>query len=63
MKKRISVFLAICKTLTGKQVLFDGLIQYVDPLVVALPLSIITMAVCLLIEKKASQEEPVAEAA
>ena len=63
ISKSMSVFLPICETITGKKVLFDGLIQFVDPLVIALPISIITMAVCLLIEKKATQEEPVAETA
>ena len=43
-----SIFLPICKMLTGDKVLFDGLIQYVDALVISLPLSIIVMAVSLL---------------
>lgn len=62
ISKSMSVFLAVCKTITGKQVLFDGLIQYVDPLVVALPISAIVMAVCLLIERNAVKE-PVPETA
>ena len=63
ISKSMSVFLAICEALTGKKVLFDGLIQYVDPLVVALPLSAIVMVAVLLIERRASQDEPVAETA
>ena len=59
ISKSMSVFLPVCKTLTGKQVLFDGLIQYVDPLVVALPVSIVVMAVYLLIQRSvAVQAEP-----
>ncbi len=56
ISKSMSVFLAICKTITGKQVLFDGLIQFVDPLVVALPVSIIVMAVFLLVDKSRAEE-------
>ena len=44
-----SIFLPICKLFTGDAVLFDGLIKYVDALVVSLPLSIIVMAVALAI--------------
>ena len=62
ISKSMSVFLAVCKTITGKQVLFDGLIQNVDPLVVALPISAIVMVVCLLIERNAVKE-PVPETA
>ncbi len=42
-----SIFLPICKLFTGDKVLFDGLVQYVDALVISLPLSIIVMAVSL----------------
>lgn len=44
-----SIFLPLCKMMTGNKVLFDGLIQYVDAVVVALPVSIIVMAVALMI--------------
>ena len=60
--KSMSVFLPICKLITGKQVLFDGLIQFVDPLVIALPVSIVVMAVYLLIQRETA-EQPIAEMA
>ncbi len=44
-----SIFLPVCKLLTGDKVLFDGLIQYVDALVISLPLSIVVMAVSLFV--------------
>ncbi len=45
-----SVFLPICELLTGQAVLFpDSVLASVDPLVFALPLSIIAMAVSLLV--------------
>ena len=43
INKSTSIFLPICEKLTGDPVLFDGLIQYVDALVVSLPLSAIVM--------------------
>ena len=49
-----SIFLPVCKLLTGNKVLFDGLIQYVDALVISLPLSIIVMAVSLLVFRSKS---------
>ena len=51
INKSTSVFLPLCKLFTGSQVLFDGLIQYVDPLIVALPLSLITMIIVIVAEK------------
>ena len=58
-----SIFLPICKFLTGKQVLFDSTVMYVDALVVALPVSAIVMAISLLIARKsvASKEVSVSE--
>ena len=56
ISKSMSVFLPVCKLLTGKQVLFDGLIQFVDPLVVALPISIVVMAVSLLVQRNGSEQ-------
>ena len=48
----LSIFLPICKMITGQAVLMpDSLIAYVDPLIIALPISIITMAVVLLAKK------------
>ena len=45
-----SVFLPICKLITGQSVLFpDSVLASVDPLVFALPLSIIAMVVGLLV--------------
>ncbi len=45
-----SVFLPVCELLTGQAVLFpDSVLASVDPLVFALPLSIIAMAVSLLV--------------
>ena len=58
-----SIFLPIYKFFTGDAVIFDGLIKYVDALVVSLPLSIIVMAVALLIQKNASSDEAVPETA
>lgn len=53
----MSIFLPICKLITGNAVLFpDSLIASVDPLVIALPISIILMAVVLLIERNRSTE-------
>jgi len=47
------VFIPICKLLTGSNVLFPGTsIAYLDPLMIALPLSIIVMATVLLVQKK-----------
>jgi len=47
-----SVFLPICKMLTGNKVLFmTGTLQFVDSLVIALPLSAITLGIMLLFMK------------
>ncbi|MCL2032522.1 MAG: sodium:solute symporter family protein [Methanomassiliicoccaceae archaeon] len=47
-----SIFLPICKWITGNAVLFmDSNIMFVDALVVALPLSVITLAVIYLIDR------------
>lgn len=48
-----SVFLPICQLLTGSKVLFpDSILAFADPLIIALPLSIITMVIFLLMEKR-----------
>ncbi|MBO7409682.1 MAG: sodium:solute symporter family protein, partial [Candidatus Methanomethylophilaceae archaeon] len=60
-----SIFLPIYKFFTGDAVIFDGLIKYVDALVVSLPLSIIVMAVALFIvrsKERSVQDAPVAAA-
>lgn len=54
VNKGTSIFLPICKLLTGNQVLFDGTIMYVDALVVALPVSAVVMAISLLIARKSA---------
>ncbi len=46
----MSIFLPICDVLTGQMVLFpDSIIASVDPLVVALPLSIVVLALMLFV--------------
>ncbi|MBR2254653.1 MAG: sodium:solute symporter family protein [Candidatus Methanomethylophilaceae archaeon] len=52
ISQSMSAFLPICKTITGSQVLFDTSIRFVDPLVVALPISILVMAVAVIVYKK-----------
>lgn len=52
INKSMSVFMPICQLITGQKVLFDGPIAFCDPLIVALPLSIIIFAVVLLIGKR-----------
>ena len=48
----MSVFMPICKWVTGNAVLFpDSLLAYVDPLIVALPLSTLTMITVWLMKK------------
>ena len=48
----MSVFVPICKWITGNAVLFpDSLLAYVDPLIVALPLSTLTMLAVWLARK------------
>ena len=47
------IFLPVCEMITGSKVLFpDSIIAYLDPLIVALPLSIIAMAVVLIVKKQ-----------
>jgi SSS family solute:Na+ symporter len=48
----MSVFMPICKWITGNEVLFpDSLLAYVDPLIVALPLSALTLVAVWLIRR------------
>ena len=55
-----SVFLPICKAITGQSVLFpDCVLASTDPLVISLPLSILTMALALLfLRSRDLEEEP-----
>ena len=54
-----SIFLPICKMLTGSKVLFEGTIQYVDALIISLPLSALTLIIAYAYywwkEKKAAE--------
>ncbi len=53
MNAGTSVFLPICKLLTGSSVLMPGsVLAYTDPLIISLPLSILTMVIILLVQKK-----------
>lgn len=53
-----SVFLPICEWLTGNPVLFMGSnIMYVDALIVALPISILTMILVYFLRKPSDMEE------
>ncbi len=60
VNKSMSVFLPICKLLTGNSVLFDGNISFCDPLIVSMPLSIIVFAAILFLGKK-KENVPTAE--
>lgn len=54
-----SIFLPICKMITGNAVLFpDSVMAGVDPLVISLPLSIIVMAVSLFVFRSEIQTKP-----
>ena len=47
------IFLPICKLITGTNVLFpDTTLAYLDPLMIALPLSTITLVLAILVKKK-----------
>ena len=59
INEKSSVFLPICKWITGKAVLFDGPISLCDALVVSLPLSIVAMVVMLLVTRYTSQPKAV----
>ena len=49
----LCIFLPICKMITGSNVLFpDTMIAFLDPLIIALPLSILVMAIVILVQKK-----------
>ena len=59
INKGTSVFLPICQLLTGSPVLFpDSILASADPLIISLPLSIITMAVVLILERRTASAEP-----
>jgi SSS family solute:Na+ symporter len=57
INKSSSVFLPICKWITGNAVLFSGNIQYVDALLVALPVSAIVMTSFLILRKVRSKSD------
>lgn len=57
-----SIFLPICKLLTGQSVLFpDSILASTDALVIALPASIIAMVIALVYFRHTEGQEPVAE--
>lgn len=61
ISKSMSSFLPICKILTGNKVLFpDSWISYIDPVLVALPISIIVMAAVIVFRKKREEASPAA---
>ena len=57
VNKGTSIFLPVCKWLTGNQVLFDGIVMYVDALVVALPVSALVMAISYFVMKGAVSDK------
>ena len=57
VNKGTSIFLPLCKWLTGNQVLFDGTVMYVDALVVALPVSALVMAISYFVMKGAVSDK------
>ncbi len=62
INKSSSVFMPVCKWITGDAVLFDGPIAFCDALVVSLPLSIAVFAVVWFIGKHTSSSPaPVAD--
>lgn len=51
----MSVFVPVCKWITGNAVLFPGsMVSFVDPLIVSLPLSVITMLVVWTLRKNSN---------
>lgn len=52
-----SVFLPVCEMLTGKAVLFEGILASVDPMIVSLPVSILVMAAALVIGRSRCGED------
>ena len=49
----MSIFLPICKIITGNAVLFPNTtLAFIDPLIISLPLSILTMAIMIMVKKK-----------
>ena len=57
INKGTSIFLPICELLTGNAVLFTGSVMYVDALIVALPVSIIVMALVLWLKKSSVETD------
>ncbi len=59
LNKGMSIFLPICKMITGEAVLFpDSTIAFIDPLIISLPLSIITMIVAVIVNKNRPMSSP-----
>lgn len=56
VNKSMSVFMPVCKWITGKEVLFDGWMSFCDPMIVALPLSVIVFAVVWFATKNAGTD-------
>lgn len=61
--KGTSIFLPICKWITGNPVLFmDSSVMYVDPVIVSLPLSVLAMLLVLVFGRKPADTGDPAEA-
>lgn len=57
----MSVFLPICDLITGNAVLFpDSVVSFIDPLIFALPISIVSMAIMLLVNVDRTSKSRVA---
>ena len=60
LNKGLCIFMPVCEWITGNSVLFpDSIIAFLDPLIVALPLSALTLGLFLLVQKK-EQNTPTA---
>ena len=55
IERTTSGMMGVCEALFGVPYLFEGTIGYVDPLVIGLPLSAITLVVCILALKKVNK--------
>lgn len=58
MNANTAVFLPICELMTGNMVLFPGsILAMVDSIIIALPISIVAMAIVLLVDRYAVKKE------
>ena len=58
INKGMCIFLPVCEMLTGQAVLYpDSILAFLDPLVISLPISIVTMAVFLLVKRARAAPE------